>query len=49
MVFTQSTTLIITYTDNTTYLKLETSLTLYCTRLDKIEMETLISVKTLTP
>jgi len=47
MVFTQSMTLKITYTDNTTYMKLETNLTRCYMRLDKIETIILISVKTL--
>jgi hypothetical protein len=47
MVSTQSTTLKITYTDNTTCMKLETNLTHCYMRLDKVEVITLISVKTL--
>jgi hypothetical protein len=46
MVSIQSMTLKITYTDNTTYMKLETNLMRYFTRLDKVEVITLTSAKT---
>jgi hypothetical protein len=39
-------TLKITYTDNTTCMKLETNLMRYFMRLDKVEVITLTSVKT---
>ncbi len=37
----------VTYTDNTTFTKLETNLMLFFMRLDKVEETILISVKTL--
>jgi hypothetical protein len=46
MVSTQSTTLKITSIDNTTYRRLETNLTLFFMRLDKVEVIILILVKT---
>jgi hypothetical protein len=47
MVFIQSTTHKIIYTDSITYMKLETNLMLYFMRLDKAEEIISTSVKTL--
>jgi hypothetical protein len=46
MVSTQFTILKIIFTDNTIYTKLETNLTLFFMRLDKVEEIILILVKT---
>jgi len=49
MVSTQFTTLKITSTDSTTFMKLETNSMLFFMRLDKVEVIILILVRTLTP